>query len=99
MLTRTVTLPIVAALPASRSASCSTCESCSRPAPSLRLTWPDATFLLCRSCVPTELLPEGTVLPVEAVLSTPSPSPAPGQPQPAVDSFQPVDVRASTSLL
>lgn len=54
MLTSSPARPVLASPSASSDA---TCESCCRGSAVLLLTWPDATFRLCRGCVPGDLLP------------------------------------------
>ena len=57
MLTSSPVHPVATVLAAPSALSDATCESCCRGSAVLLLSWPDATFRLCRSCVPGDLLP------------------------------------------
>ena len=58
MLTSSPARPVVTVLaPPPSASSDATCESCCRGSAVLLLTWPDATFRLCRDCVPGALMP------------------------------------------
>lgn len=66
MLTSSSVRPVATVLAPPGALPDATCESCCRGSAVLLLSWPDATFRLCRGCAPGDLLPAELLPPPSA---------------------------------